>query len=227
MSEHAQVDPNKQVLWILAVVVLLVLASFAFGRYATEVMTPKPPKLAVYGTLQADLQAQERSGQYVNFSDLKGKVVACAYLYTVCPHGCAAVVAQMQKLHHDFGARSDFHQLSVAVVPERDTPVTLASYAEALGVKPGDHWWFVTGPRDPLVGFMTRELRLNPCRFIPPGKRLNPADMFEHDLRIVLIDRAGQVRGYYDVFHPQAELAALMCERLHRDAKALLDDPIL
>ena len=213
--------------FVVIMIVLLVGASLLFGRYVDHVMPAAKPKLQVYGTLQSDLEATERSGQVVKVSDLKGKVVACAYLYTVCPHGCAAVMTEMQKLHRAFGSRPDFHQLSVAVVPERDTPVTLSSYAEALGVKPGDPWWFVTGPRDPLVGFMTHELRLNPCRFIPPGERLNPSDMFEHDLRIVLIDRAGRVRGYYDVFHPQADVAALMCERLQRDAKALLDDPNL
>ena len=32
---------------------------------------------------------------------------------------------------------------------------------------PGDHWWFLTGNRDPLVNFMTQELKLQPCQVIP------------------------------------------------------------
>ena len=86
-------------------------------------------------TISADLSATERSGQTVKLSDLKGKVTVCAYLYTICPHGCAAVVSAMQKLHKEHGKRDDFHQASIAVVPERDTPFALNAYAQALGVE--------------------------------------------------------------------------------------------
>ena len=43
----------------------------------------------------------------------------------------------------------------------------------------------------------------------------------------MLIDRKGQVRGYYDVFHPQPEMAQVMNEKLHRDVRTLLDHPEL
>jgi cytochrome oxidase Cu insertion factor (SCO1/SenC/PrrC family) len=204
---------------------LAVAGSLSLDRLLEAAVPHRAPP--VYTTIASDLVGTERSGREVRVSELKGKVMACAYLYTVCPHGCAAVVQQMQKLHTDFGARPDFHQLSIAVAPDRDTPEMLSSFAEALGVKPEDHWWFVTGPRQPLVNFVTSELKLNPCRFIPPEERLNPADAFEHDLRIVLIDRQGRVRGYYDVFHPQPEIAELMCQRLHADTRLHLDHPEL
>lgn len=213
--------------WIfIAVIIAIGITGSVMMNRLLEAAVPHraPP---VYTTIASDLVGTERSGREVRVSELKGKVMACAYLYTVCPHGCAAVVQQMQKLHTDFGARPDFYQLSIAVAPDRDTPAMLSSFAEALGVKPEDHWWFITGQRQPLVSFVTSELKLNPCRFIPPEERLNPSDAFEHDLRIVLIDRKGQVRGYYDVFHPQPEIAELMCQRLHADTRLLLDHPEL
>ena len=212
-------------IFIATACVVAVAGSLSLDRLLEAAVPHRAPP--VYTTIASDLEGTERSGRQVRVSDLKGKVMACAYLYTVCPHGCAAVVQQMQKLHTDFGGRLDFHQLSIAVAPDRDTPAMLSSFAEALGVKSEDHWWFITGPRQPLVSFVTSELKLKPCHFIPPEERLNPADAFEHDLRIVLIDRKGQVRGYYDVFHPQPEIAELMCQRLHADTRLLLDHPEL
>jgi hypothetical protein len=41
----------------------------------------------------------------------------------------------------------------------------------------------------------------------------------------VLIDKLGQVRGYYAVFHPQAEIAKLMADKLQRHVTQLLDEP--
>ena len=131
----------------------------------------------------------------------------------------------MQKLHAEFGSRPDFHVVSLAVAPERDTPAFLRSYADGLGLKAGDPWWFVTGDQKATWAFMTDELKLAAPKPIPIDERVNPLDFYEHDLSIVLVDRAGRVRGYYAVFHPQPEIATLMAERLHRDVCTLLDDP--
>lgn len=111
--------------------------------------------------------ATERSGREVRWSDLCGKVVACASLDTVCPRGCAAVVGEMQKLFRDFGGRAEFHLLSVAVAPERDTPQLLKGFAEALNLEPADPWGVVSGTRESPWGFLTDGLWLERPRPIP------------------------------------------------------------
>lgn len=181
--------------------------------------------LPVLAAIHGDLEATERHGQAVRMSALRGKVTAIAYHYTVCPHGCAAVLGEMLKLKNAFGTRGDFHLVSVSVVPERDTAEFLRSFAEGMGLSARDPWWFLTGDREQLWDFMTEELKLTPATPIPPEEQLNPLDLYAHDLRIVLVDRAGRVRGYYDVFHPQPEIASLMREKLQSDARLLLDDP--
>lgn len=205
---------------IIAVVVVLITF---YGRIVDRVL-PKP-KLPVLAQAYDDVALTERSGRTVHLADLRGKVAVLACIYTVCPHGCAAVVGEMQKLHAEFGSRSDFHLVSLAIAPERDTPSFLRSYAEGIGVKPGDPWWFLTGDQKQTWAFMTDELQLEAPKPIPPDERVNPLDFYSHDLRIVLVDRSGRVRGYYAVFHPQPEIATLMGQRLHRDVKTLLDDP--
>ena len=211
--------------WVVMVgiiAVCFVLIS-AYGRFLDRTL-PKA-KLPVLTSPFADIVLTERSGRAVHLGDLKGKVVVMACIYTVCPHGCAAVVGEMQKLHREFGTRNDFHLVSLAVAPERDTPTFLSGYAEGLGVAPGDPWWFVTGDQKLTWAFMSDALKLETPKPIPEDERVNPLDFYAHDLRIVLADREGRVRGYYAVFHPQPEIATLMAQRLHRDVRAVLDEP--
>lgn len=196
-----------------------------FGRYANQVLPQAT--LPVVAEIHGDLAATERSGQTVKLSDLRGKVTVMACLYTVCPHGCAAVVTEMKKLNAEFGSRPDFHQVSLSVAPERDTTDFLRAYAEGVGVKPGDPWWFVSGDRQQTWDYMSDDLHMQAPAAIPEEKRINPLDLYEHDLRIVLIDRKGRVRGFYAAFHPQPEIAEVMTAKLHQDVRRLLDDPKL
>ncbi len=202
---------------------MAVAGVLVLGRYARQAL-PQPP-LPIVAQVQGDLEATERSGQTVKLSALRGKVTVMACLYTVCPHGCAAVVAEMQKLNAAYRTRPDFHLVSLAVAPERDTTDFLKAYAEGVGAKREDPWWFVTGGQQAIWDYMTHGLQLQAPAPIPEEKRINPLDLYEHDLRLVLLDRQGRVRGYYSVFHPQSEIAALMVEKLDRDVRRLLDNP--
>ncbi|MDB6069224.1 MAG: electron transport protein SCO1/SenC [Verrucomicrobiales bacterium] len=210
--------------WPLALVIIAAVTAAIFYNKAVK-STVLQRDLPVRSTLTGDLAATERTGRIVRLSELRGKVVLCAYVYTVCPHGCAAVVGEMQKLFQRYGTRPDFHLVSIAVLPEHDTPAFLTSYADGLGLKPTDPWWFLTGNRQEIWDFMDKQLLLTPAVPIPAEERLNPLDTHEHDLRIVLIDKQSQIRGYYSVFHPQAEVAELMQERLEADTEALLAQP--
>lgn len=207
--------------------VALVCGSFYLHQSLHRMAERREPAPPALWTTSAGFTATERNGRQLHWGDLRGKVVVCASLYTVCPHGCAAVIAGMQDLRREFGAREDFHLVSIALAPERDTPSSLGSYAQALGLKPEDHWWFLTGERVRLWSFLTDDLKLRRPELIPEDQRLNPLDYYEHDLRIVLLDRAGRVRGQYEVTHPEPEIASLMRGKLERDVRRLLDDPRL
>lgn len=204
-------------------IVLAIVGMIVLGQRLNKAL-PQPP-LPVLAQTTGDIELIERSGQKVKLSALRGKVTVMACLYTVCPHGCAAIVQQMQKLNEEHRAHPVFQQVSLAVAPDRDTASFLKSYADGIGVKPGDPWWFVTGEQQPIWDYLTKELKLDTPKPIPPEKRLNPLDFYEHDLRIVLLDPQGRVRGYYAVFHPQPEIATHMAEKLTRDVQRLLDDP--
>lgn len=223
-ADAAEFSVTRFWTWIiLACTFVLALSAVVTLRLRKASAKDQAPQ--VYGQSVGDLAGIERSGEPVRLSALRGKVVVIAHVYTVCPHGCAAVLGEMLKLKRQFAAQSDFHLVSVAVLPEHDTPPFLRSFAEGMGLTTKDPWWFVTGERQKLWDFMSAELKLEAPKPIPEEERLNPLDLYEHDLRVVLLDRRGRVRGYYAVFHPQREISELMIDRLERDTRFLLDHP--
>ena len=155
----------------------------------------------------------------------KGKVVVAAYAYTRCPHGCAGVAAQMKKLNDAFADQTDrLHFVSIAVWPAIDTPEVFKAYATSLEIPDSAPWWWLSTDRDKTWAFMTDQLGFGPSREVPEAERLNPEDWVEHDLRAVLLDSNLRVRGYYEVMHPQTEVAQMAYEKLQRDITTLLNE---
>lgn len=217
---------------IYGVVGLLALAvaggSWQLKRLIDHRAAASGKSLPVLGTITGDLAATTSEGRPARFSDLKGKVIACSYLYTKCPHGCALVFGSMRRLHEQFGSRPDFHVASIAVLPEQDPPAFLREFASGQGISARDSWTFYSGfARETAWAFMHQNLKMEMTRETPPGERVSDCDFCEHDLRIALIDRQGRVRGLYQVMNPNAAARELTVAALLGDTKRLLDDPAL
>lgn len=178
--------------------------------------------LPVLGQVNGSFLATERAGHPVRFADLKGKISVFSHLYTVCPHGSKAVLKTMRELNDEFGSRQDFHQVSFALATARDTPAFFKAYAESLSVDESAPWWFTTIEQSALGKFVTNELGLNTPRPIPPEEQLHPLDLYENDLRLVLVDQRGRVRGHYKVFHPDPDVSLGAARSLREDVRTLL-----
>jgi protein SCO1 len=87
----------------------------------------------------------------VALADLRGKVVAVTFIYTLCVDTCPVLTPMMSfiqdQLGADFGAKIAF--VSITVDPERDTPKVLKEYAQAFGANLAG-WSFLTGPSDAI-----------------------------------------------------------------------------
>lgn len=181
--------------------------------------------LPIYATLREILAAPERLGAETSTASLKGKVWTAAYTYSRCPRGCLGVAGTMLKLRDEFGGDPRFHQVSIAVAPEIDTPAALKEFAQASGVRETDAWWFLSGEPKPLRDFLTYQVGFAQTIKVPEPERLSEFDLYEHDLRIALIDAVGRVRGYYEVQNPDHATADLHLERLRDDIRRLLAEP--
>jgi cytochrome oxidase Cu insertion factor (SCO1/SenC/PrrC family) len=182
-----------------------------------------PRSLPVLSKIDGKFLAVERTGQPVRFAELRGKVSVFGHLYTVCPHGSKAVLETMTALQKEFGSRQDFHQVNFASASTRETPAFFKSYAENISVNDASPWWFTTLDQPVLEKFVTSELGLEAPKPIPAEERLNPFDVYENDLRLVLVDQEGRVRGRYQVFHADPTSSQTAAKTLQEDIRTLLN----
>lgn len=187
-------------------------------------MAQQAAPLPIYATLREVLAAPERLGAEASTASLKGSVWTVAYTYSRCPRGCLGVVGSMLKLRDEFGSAPRFRQVSIAVAPEIDTPEALKTFAQASGVRETDGWWFLSGKKKPLRDFLTYQVGFAQTIDVPEPERLSEFDLYEHDLRIALIDTQGRVRGYYEVQNPDRAAAEIHLDRLRQDIRRLLNE---
>lgn len=157
----------------------------------------------------------DQLGRTVSSYQLEGKVSVYNFFFTRCAATCPMQTAQLHKLQEQLADEAiweDVRFLSVSVDPEHDTPDVLNEYAQSHSAD-GDHWMFLTGSR-PAVWKLSKE-----GFKLPAGER--PADEsmpIFHSSKLVLVDRQGQIRGYYealadeDVEHLLADLRQLAAQ---------------
>ena len=115
---------------------------------------------------------------------------------------------KMRKLQEVLPA--DIRMVSFTVDPARDTSQALAAYAAEHGAS-RERWLFLTGDKQALYDICIKGFKL-PLQ----DDEATPLEPITHSARFVLVDKQGQIRGYYSGTE-EAELS-----RLARDARSLL-----
>ncbi len=166
------------------------------------------PKLGGVGSFSLTDQA----GRVVTAESLRGKVWAAAFMFTRCPTVCPRITRRMRELQQ--AAKKDGIQLelvSFSVDPEHDTPEVLRAYAAQHGADLAS-WRFLTGDLE-----VVRKTSEHGFKLALDGKAKAGLEHFGlfHGSHLVLVDRAGQIRGYYR----SSEDPEMM--RLRTDAAAL------
>jgi len=87
--------------------------------------------------------------------------------------------------------KTDVHFVSFTVDPEKDTPAQLREYAGRLRAQPG-RWDFLTGSKSEIYKLSQEGFKLAAI----DRSSSNPEPL--HSTRMILVDRRGQIRGYYD-----------------------------
>ena len=156
----------------------------------------------------------ERDGRRITLTDLKSSVWIVNFIYTNCPDTCPTQSAQMREIQEDFKKEKDLRLVSITVDPERDTPAVLIEYATRFEADPA-RWFFLTGEKETIYKFAQEGFRLGALE-IPHEDRPESGATHSHSPRFVIVDREGQIRGYYVSTDPEA------MKRLRRDLKVLL-----
>jgi protein SCO1/2 len=130
-----------------------------------------------------------QDGKQVALADLRGKVVAVTFIFTLCSATCPVLTPMMSlvqdRLGPDFDTKVAF--VSITVDPERDTPDMLKLYAQMYGADvPG--WHFLTGEA-PIIHDLTH-------RYGVFASKTADGDI-EHSFLTSIVDRHGIIRVQY------------------------------
>jgi protein SCO1/2 len=156
----------------------------------------------------------ERSGQTFDSASLRGKVWVADFFFASCPGVCLELSKRMSYLHHATGDLPDVRFLSIST-DEKDTPEVLAAYAKQQNAS--ERWAFVGGPKLDVFKLSVDGFKLA----LADAQGVDVAEKFIHSTKLILIDRQGWIRGYYDGIGPnQADEAG----RLLADIKRLLSE---
>ena len=130
-----------------------------------------------------------QDGAQISLADLRGKVVAVTFIFTLCTATCPVLTPMMSlvqgQLGPDFGNKIVF--ASITVDPERDTPEMLKLYAQMYGADVVG-WSFLTGP-PPVIQDLTRRYG------VFASKHAN-GDI-EHSFLTSIVDQRGILRVQY------------------------------
>jgi protein SCO1/2 len=157
-----------------------------------------------------DFTLTSQDGTEITLRDLRGKVVAVAFIYASCPDVCPMLTDKMARVQDalgaDFGAKVAF--LSITTDPERDTPEVLKGYAEAFDADLVG-WSFLTG---------------KPAAVRDVAQRYGVAvvkaadGQVDHTLLTTLVDRHGTMRVQYLGYRFNEE-------EFQRDLQSLMNEP--
>ena len=144
-----------------------------------------------------DFTLTERSGEKVTRQDLLGKVWVASFVFARCTGPCPSVTRTMVRLQDELNlkSRDDLRLVTFTVDPKRDDTEELRKYAKIYNADP-KKWLFLTGPEDAIYTLLNKSFKIQ----AGPTKNPHPAagQEFDHSTRLVVVDKQGNIRGYFD-----------------------------
>ena len=160
-----------------------------------EVNALRQRTVSSYGTVPS-FQLVNQNGEPFGSAQLAGKIWIADFIYTTCPGPCPMISSRMSELQKPL-EKTNVHLVSFSVDPDKDTPQVLRSYAEKWQAEPG-RWDFLTGPKSAIYKLSHDSFKLA----VSDGSDAQGIPV--HSTRMVLVDRHGQIRGYYDATEADA-----------------------
>src|SRR5947209_20185145 len=178
------------IVWkVTLILIALVTLALLLWLRNVEVAALRQRTVSSYGTVPS-FQSVNQNGQPFGSAQLAGKIWIADFIYTMCPGPCPMISSRMSELQKPL-EKTNVHLVSFSVDPDKDTPQVLRSYAEKWQAEPG-RWDFLTGPKSAIYKLSHDSFKLA----VSDGSDAQGIPV--HSTRMVLVDRHGQIRGYYD-----------------------------
>lgn len=198
--------PANRFLWV-ALACAACLVALVVG-----LVRPREEPLQRLGRLP-DFTFTRQDGQPFGLKQLRGKPFVANFIFTRCPTICPVFTAKMarfQKQTADLGG--ELALVSFSVDPKYDTPERLTAYAAKHGADPA-RWSFLTGDYEQLKQTVVGGFKIAMGR---EGEDENDIPSIFHGSHFVLVDRTGEIRGYYNSEYDDA------VDTLRHDAERLV-----
>jgi len=154
-------------------------------------MRPDAP-LPVLGQVPGFRLVDQLGAPFTDAS-MRGHVSVVDFVFTRCTSSCPRLTARMADIQSRLARdRSDVRLVSFSVDPENDTPQVLSRYAAQSHADPA-RWSFVTGGVDDVAKAVVVGFKMSAAKI---AKGADDYDVV-HGEWFVLVDRRGNLRGYY------------------------------
>lgn len=140
----------------------------------------------------------DERGKVFTSENLKGKIYVANFFFTRCGTICPKIASQMSRATDAFVQDKDIHFISLSVDPKYDNPEKLASYAKRFDADTA-RWTFLTGDKKIIYPLILKGFHVPLADASEYDAAIkNPDETFIHSERLVLVDKSGVIRGFYD-----------------------------
>ena len=181
--------PDKRpivMLWALVASAGL-FAGISFYITKKDLRGARNTSVPVYGEMTGNYGFTGQDGQNFQTNSMLGSTWLVNFFFTSCHGPCPLMTSQIASVMAKYPG---LKALSLTTDPETDTVQVLKAYAEKFKAD-GSRWTMARGEEKTLQQFGQDVLKL-PVGEVPDA----------HSARIVLIDKMGQIRGWYDSQEP-------------------------
>jgi cytochrome oxidase Cu insertion factor (SCO1/SenC/PrrC family) len=188
--------PGIGKLWkaTLIAIPIVTLAALIWLRQL-EVNALRARSISSFGSVP-EFELVNQEGRNFGLRDLRGKIWIADFIYTTCPGPCPMISNRMAELQDPLKS-TDVHLVSFSVDPTKDTPQVLRGYAEKLGAESG-RWDFLTGAQSTIYNLSRNGFKL------AASAGSDAEGLPIHSTRMILVDRHGEIRGYYNAIEADA-----------------------
>ncbi len=186
---------NKTTVFLVSFFIVLGIAFLGyFYKVTHEQKRSLLPVLGNPGHHVEDFSFVNQDGKVITNADVKGKIYVVSYFFATCRGICPKMNEHLTTVAKAFMGNKNVLILSHTVDPLKDTVAALKEYSLRFDAD-ANQWMFLTGDKKKLYD-MARYSYLISAKDDTAGVSIDKD--FIHDNHYVLVDRDGQVRGFYD-----------------------------
>ncbi|MFN8353298.1 MAG: SCO family protein [Spirosomataceae bacterium] len=141
-----------------------------------------------------DFTLTDQDGKAFSSKQTKGKIYVANFIFTRCTSICPRMSSELTRVQAMFADNPSILLVSHSIDPVYDTPEVLKQYAKKYEAQSGK-WYFLTGSEEQIYHLAHKAYFI--AAKAEDGKT-SPDETFTHSEKLILIDKEGHIRGFYD-----------------------------